>query len=147
MPEKITRRDMLAAAGGATICLWGGAGRLPAAEAETPFRISACDWSIGCGGQLSALKLGKKIGLDGVEVSFGAPGGKFDLRKPEYGLRKEPSTAELIAWMEALRDMSPAKNPIMEDRDTVLKASGVLAKSEDDLENVRNIIKGWKETK
>jgi len=83
MAKTITRREMLAAAGGATICLWGGAGRLPAAEAKPPFKISACDWSIGRGGQLKALELGKKIGLDGVEVSFGAPGGQFDLRKPE----------------------------------------------------------------
>ena len=56
---------------------------LMAAALEDPkrrFRIGACDWSIGRGSQVSAMELARKIGLDGVQVSFGRPGGASDLR-------------------------------------------------------------------
>jgi L-ribulose-5-phosphate 3-epimerase len=61
--------------------------KLTAAERKGSFPIGACDWSIGKGGDLAALELGKRIGLDGIQVSFGEPGGRYDLRKPE--VRKE----------------------------------------------------------
>ncbi|UCD29789.1 MAG: sugar phosphate isomerase/epimerase, partial [Planctomycetota bacterium] len=34
-------------------------------------KISMCDWSMGCLGELRALEVAKKIGLDGVQVSLG----------------------------------------------------------------------------
>ncbi|MEZ6076933.1 MAG: sugar phosphate isomerase/epimerase family protein [Pirellulaceae bacterium] len=49
-------------------------------DEQRRFKIGACDWSIGRGGQLSALELAKQIGLDGVQVSFGKPGDEYDLR-------------------------------------------------------------------
>lgn len=53
-----------------------------AAEPSRRFKIGACDWSLGCRQQLSALAMAKRIGLDGVQVSFGAVGGRYDLRRP-----------------------------------------------------------------
>lgn len=50
--------------------------------ADTKPCISACDWSIGHKQDPAAFKLGKEIGLDGIEVSF-SDGGEFDLRKRE----------------------------------------------------------------
>ena len=78
----ITRREALAAVAGAGFAL-PSALTILAADEKRLFKIGACDWSIGCGGQLSAMELAAKIGLDGVQVSFGAPGDKYDLRKEE----------------------------------------------------------------
>lgn len=76
------RRDALRAAmGGALACssCWS----LLAADQNRLFKIGACDWSIGGRGQLAALRTAREIGLDGVEVSFGQPGGTNDLRREE----------------------------------------------------------------
>jgi len=54
-----------------------------AAGAERPFKIGACDWSLGHGGQTSVMKFASEIGLDGVQVSFGKPGSPNDLRKED----------------------------------------------------------------
>ncbi len=80
MADNITRREVLGVAGAASLSL---SSALLASAADTPhrFKIGACDWSIGHGGQLSALELAKELGLDGVQVSFGKPGGEYDLRK------------------------------------------------------------------
>ena len=63
-----------------------------ALESKPAFKIGACDWSIGKGQNIAALELGKKIGLDGIQVSFGEPGHRYDLRKEE--VRKEYAAAE-----------------------------------------------------
>jgi L-ribulose-5-phosphate 3-epimerase len=76
---KITRRQALAAAG-ATLA-FGPALRALAADEKRLFKIGACDWSIGKRQDVAALEVAKQIGLDGVQVSFGPPGGQFDLRK------------------------------------------------------------------
>jgi len=77
---KITRRQALSAAG-ATLAFGPGL-RALAAEQKRLFKIGACDWSIGKRQNLAALEVAKAIGLDGVQVSFGPPGGEYDLRKP-----------------------------------------------------------------
>jgi sugar phosphate isomerase/epimerase len=59
------------------------AGSLLAADNKPAFKIGACDWSIGKRQDLGALEEAKRIGLDGVQVSFSDPGGKFDLRDAE----------------------------------------------------------------
>ena len=63
-----------------------------ALESKPAFKIGACDWSIGKGQDIAALELGKKIGLDGIQVSFGEPGHRYDLRKED--VRKEYAAAE-----------------------------------------------------
>jgi len=82
---KITRRQALAAAG-ATLA-FGPALRALAADEKRLFKIGACDWSIGKARNVAALEVAKAIGLDGVQVSFGPPGGQFDLR--EAAVRKQ----------------------------------------------------------
>jgi sugar phosphate isomerase/epimerase len=58
--------------------------RLPALESTAPrFRIAACDWSLGRTADVAALELAREIGLDGVQVSFGDPEAKHDLRREE----------------------------------------------------------------
>ena len=78
---KITRRQALAAAGASL--LFSPALTSLAADKKRRFKIGACDWSLGHRHELSALEAAKEIGLDGVEVSFGEVGVRYDLRKPE----------------------------------------------------------------
>jgi sugar phosphate isomerase/epimerase len=87
----ITRRQALTIGTGlaispALLCL--------ANDEQRRFKIGACDWSIGRGGQLGALELAKQIGLDGVQVSFGQPGGEFDLRNEAVRRQYEQAAAE-----------------------------------------------------
>jgi sugar phosphate isomerase/epimerase len=51
-----------------------------AKEPGAPFKIGACDWSIGNTQKPEAFAVAKEIGLDGVEVSFSQPGSGNDLR-------------------------------------------------------------------
>lgn len=46
-------------------------------------RIAACDWSLGKSADITALDLAREIGLDGLQVSFGAPDVRHDLRRAE----------------------------------------------------------------
>jgi len=84
MTDTINRREMMAAAGAAA-----GLGLSPtlrsllAGQAKPLFKIGACDWSIGKRQQLAALEEAKRIGLDGVQVSFSEPGLDYDLRDDE----------------------------------------------------------------
>jgi len=54
-----------------------------AEEKHPRFKIGACDWSIGQRQKFEALDLAKKIGLDGVQVSFDDIGTPTDLRSPD----------------------------------------------------------------
>ncbi|HPM84650.1 MAG TPA: sugar phosphate isomerase/epimerase family protein [Candidatus Anammoximicrobium sp.] len=51
-----------------------------AKDQSAPFKIGACDWSIGKTQKPEAFAVAKEIGLDGVEVSFSQPGSANDLR-------------------------------------------------------------------
>jgi sugar phosphate isomerase/epimerase len=75
---RIHRRAAVAAIGGGLIA--SSALRTFAADPSRQFKIGACDWSIQRQGDIAAIKMTKQIGLDGVEVSFGRPGDKYDLR-------------------------------------------------------------------
>ena len=79
---KINRRRALAAAVGTSLS-FSPLVRALAADEKRLFKIGACDWSIGQRGELAAMELARQIGLDGVQVTFGEPGAKYDLRKPE----------------------------------------------------------------
>ncbi len=52
-------------------------GREPSFE----FKIGACDWSIKKRQELDAFRLGRDLGLDGIQFSFGKPGESIDLRQ------------------------------------------------------------------
>ena len=81
-----SRREfvMTAAAAAGTLAL-AGTGWRAATAAEKPaarrFPLGACDWSLGKAQTPEAFAVAKEIGLEGVEVSFGQPGGKYDLRE------------------------------------------------------------------
>ena len=77
---QLTRREALAA--GAALALTP-AFRALAADDKRLFKISACDWSLGKAQQPAALDVAKEVGIDGVQVSIGEPGPRYDLRKPE----------------------------------------------------------------
>ena len=78
---RVNRRFAMAAIGGSLLA--SSAWRTFADDPKRRFKIGACDWSIHCRGDVAAMKMAKEIGLDGVEVSFGRPGDKYDLRKAE----------------------------------------------------------------
>ncbi|MCG8602103.1 MAG: hypothetical protein MI807_18310, partial [Verrucomicrobiales bacterium] len=54
--------------------------------AGSGFRIGSTDWSIGHKQDPGAFATAKRIGLEGVQVSFSTPGSDFDLR--EEGVRE-----------------------------------------------------------
>jgi sugar phosphate isomerase/epimerase len=82
--------------GVATGVLIAPAAKILAAEQKQPrFKIGACDWSIGKHQQFEALDLGKKIGLDGVQVSFDDQGKKTDLRLEEARREYQGKAREL----------------------------------------------------
>ena len=75
-----TRKDFLNLAAGAALVPWAP---LFAAPASRGFQIGVCDWNLGKSANPNALKLAAELDIDGIQVSFGAPGGPHDLRKPE----------------------------------------------------------------
>ena len=82
---RIDRRHALAAMGGALLA--SSTWQTFAADSQRRYRIGACDWSIRNRGDVGAMQMAREIGLDGVEVSFGRPGDKFDLRAAENRAR------------------------------------------------------------
>ncbi len=50
---------------------------------KTPYPIGVCDWSINQLGEVKALAVAQKIGLDGVQVSLGTSANDMHLRQPE----------------------------------------------------------------
>lgn len=50
------------------------------ADSKTDFPIGACDWSIGMKQDIAAFDVAKKIGIEGLQVSFSNPGSDYDLR-------------------------------------------------------------------
>ena len=78
----INRRSMLKGCAGVVLA-WTSASPLTAGDTRRTFKIGACDWSIGARQTPQALDVAKKIGLDGVQVSFGSAGVPYDLRKTD----------------------------------------------------------------
>ncbi|HUT91084.1 MAG TPA: sugar phosphate isomerase/epimerase family protein [Thermoguttaceae bacterium] len=76
---RVTRREALLAVSGMPLAVSPALAAL-AADEKRRFKIGACDWSIGGRGEPGVLETAKRIGLDGVQVAFGAPGEKYDLR-------------------------------------------------------------------
>jgi L-ribulose-5-phosphate 3-epimerase len=64
---------------------------LRADEEQRGFKIGVCDWSLNRQQDLAALELAGHLGIDGVQVSFGEPGSRYDLRQPE--VRREYAEA------------------------------------------------------
>ena len=77
----LNRREMLkSAALAAGVSLLAPMQALKSLAAQNHvFKIGACDWSLGRKGP-DVLRFAAGIGLDGVQMTFGAPGGENDLR-------------------------------------------------------------------
>ncbi|MCP4109252.1 MAG: AAA family ATPase [Desulfobacteraceae bacterium] len=63
----------------------------------------------------------------------------YHLKK--QNLKKEPSTAELIAWLRRLREIPGTKNPVREKSEQVEKTLDVLIKQKEDIEKAREAVK------
>jgi MoxR-like ATPase len=71
----------------------------------------------------------------------------FALREAPGGLRKNPSTAEMLGWMMALKEMAPdAKNPLAQG-DLALRTLSNLIKTTADQEKARDVVQKWLITK
>lgn len=65
----------------------------------------------------------------------------FILRDPNNGLRKKPSTAELISWLSALEKLfQNVDDPLQECPHEVLPTLGILGKTRADLEVVQQLF-------
>ena len=82
----ITRREALATALGTGLAL-SPALRTLAADPKRLFKISACDWSIANRGKVEAMEMAARLGIDGVQISFGPPGDGDDPRDPSVRKR------------------------------------------------------------
>ena len=81
MNNKITRRQALKSSIGLLGLGYLGAHEAFAIDKSGRFKIGACDWSIGQRAKVKAIKTGKKIGLDGVQVSLGTLEDDMHLRQ------------------------------------------------------------------
>ena len=67
----------------------------------------------------------------------------FTLREIPTGLRKNPSTAEMLGWMMVLKDMAPdVENPLAES-DLALRTLSNLIKTTADQEKARETVQRW----
>ncbi len=67
----------------------------------------------------------------------------FEIRDPRHGIRKMPATAELLAWLLALNNVSPHANPLRDDPDNALRTVGTLMKNKDDLNAAKGVLSAW----
>lgn len=77
----LTRRQLIrhTALSVSAVLLQQAAG-LPAAGRKRPFRIGACDWSIGKNSDPGAFDIAKQIGLEGIMVNMGSENNGLHLR-------------------------------------------------------------------
>jgi len=67
----------------------------------------------------------------------------FALRAAQGGLRKNPSTAEMLGWMLALKDMAPGQPNPLADPDLAGRALGNLIKTTADQDKARDVVNEW----
>ncbi len=61
----------------------------------------------------------------------------------ESGLRKKPSTAELLGWMIALKEMSGGEDNPLAQPELALRTLSSLIKTADDQDQAKEIVKQW----
>ncbi len=81
MNVKITRRQLLKSSVGLLGLGYLGAYEAFAKDKTQRFKIGACDWSINEMARVKAIEVGKKIGLDGVQISLGTLNNDMLLRQ------------------------------------------------------------------
>lgn len=62
---------------------------------KNAIKIGACDWSIGKANEVGAMELGKKIGLDGVQLSMGNVENQMHLRQKTVQQNYKTAAAKL----------------------------------------------------
>lgn len=67
----------------------------------------------------------------------------FTLRDVSGGLRKNPSTAEMLGWMLTLRDMAPENENPLAQGDLALRTLSTLIKNTSDQEKAINVVQKW----
>jgi len=91
----MNRRELLKlSAAGFGINAFGNLSELFAAG-KNGIKIGACDWSIGKANDVEAMALGKKIGLDGVQLSMGNTGNQMHLRQKAVQQSYKTAATEL----------------------------------------------------
>tara|TARA_R100001369_G_scaffold29370_2_gene52997 strand:+ start:3182 stop:4051 length:870 start_codon:yes stop_codon:yes gene_type:complete len=81
MSATITRRDVLKSSVGILGLSVLGAYEAFANDKNRRFKIGACDWSIQKMSEVEAIRVGKNIGLDGVQISLGTLANNMHLRQ------------------------------------------------------------------
>ena len=81
MGAAITRREVLKSSAGILGLGMLGAYEAFAMDKRSRFKIGACDWSIQKTSEVQAMEVGKKIGLDGVQISLGSLANDMHLRQ------------------------------------------------------------------
>mgnify|MGYP000093886766 CR=1 FL=1 len=81
MKNTITRRDILKSSIGLLGLSCLSAYDVFANDSQNRFKIGACDWSINQLAKVEAIEVGKKIGLDGVQISLGTLDNDMHLRQ------------------------------------------------------------------
>jgi sugar phosphate isomerase/epimerase len=94
MSTSISRRDVLKSSVGLLGLSFLGAYEAFAADKTQRFKIGACDWSIKEMSKVEAIGLGKKIGLDGVQISLGNLTNDMHLRKTSIQQQYKDACAE-----------------------------------------------------
>ncbi|HKI02125.1 MAG TPA: MoxR family ATPase [Thermoanaerobaculia bacterium] len=67
----------------------------------------------------------------------------FLLRDPASNLRKQPSTAELLGWLIALRQHGEEANPLAADPGLALRTLSSLVKTHEDQERTEQVVSRW----
>lgn len=67
----------------------------------------------------------------------------FALRDAPGGLRKNPSTAEMLGWMMALKEMAPDDENPLAQGDLALRTLSNLIKTTADQEKARDVVQKW----
>ncbi len=65
----------------------------------------------------------------------------LELRAPNSDIKKKPATAELIAWLEALREITDSRNPM--NKKNIEATLGILIKSAEDLVPAKQVVEKW----
>ena len=80
------------------------------------FPIGACDWCLQKKQDIAAFEVAKKIGLEGIQVSFSTPGSDFDLRdkvvREKYYKRVDETGIRIASLGMGILNQEPlATNP------------------------------------
>jgi len=95
-------------------------------QAREKFPIGACDWSIGKMQHIEAFDVARKIGLEGLQISFSTPGSDFDLRdrktREQYYQRVDETGIRLASLGMGILN----KRPLSTDPDAIRWVSDAI---------------------